>query len=122
VTKLLYIAAILLALRLCLRKVCTLRTPQDLRIGSFAGGTVRNLGCLSATQWTTLGSGVKSHCRSLGRVLPPGLLSASSAPGLGVAVAPFGNGVLWCHRVTVGAGLELHWRGHGWLDARDSYG
>ena len=68
-------------------------------------------------------SGVKSLCRPLGCVLPPGFLPASSAPDLGVAIALFGHGVLWGHRVAIWAGLELHWRrGRRDLDGRGSLG
>ena len=63
-------------------------------------------------------SGVESDCRPSGRVLPPGFLPASAAPGLGVAVAPFDHGVLWGHGVPVRAGLELNWRGSRELDGR----
>lgn len=67
-------------------------------------------------------SGVESLCRSLGCVLPPGFLPASPAPGLGVAIALFGHGILWGHRVAVWARLELHWRGRCDLDRRGSLG
>jgi len=58
----------------------------------------------------------------LGRVLSPGFLPASSAPGLGVAVAPFGHGVLWGHGVPIRAGLELNWRGYCELNGRGGLG
>jgi hypothetical protein len=39
-----------------------------------------------------------------------------------VAVAPFGYGVLWGHRVPVRAGLELNWSGGLELDGRGGLG
>jgi len=39
-----------------------------------------------------------------------------------VAVALFGHGVLWGHRVAFWARLELHWRGSLDLDGRGSLG
>jgi len=65
---------------------------------------------------------VESRCRPFGGVLPPGFLSASAAPGLGVAIALFCHGVLWGHGVAVWARLELHWRGSLDLDGRGSLG
>ena len=53
---------------------------------------------------------MESLCRSLGRVLPPGLLSASPAPGLGVTIALLGHGVLRGHQVTFWARLEVDGR------------
>ena len=70
-------------------------------------------------------SGVEPLCRPLGCVLSPGFLPASSAPGLGVAIALFCHGVLWGHGVAVWARLELHWRhwrGSLDLDGRGSLG
>jgi len=67
-------------------------------------------------------SGVESDCRPSGRVLPPGFLPASAAPGLGVAIALFGHGVLWGHRVAFWARLELRWKGSRDLDGRGSLG
>jgi len=39
-----------------------------------------------------------------------------------VAIALFGHGILWGHRVAVWARLELHWRGRCDLDGRGSLG
>jgi hypothetical protein len=39
-----------------------------------------------------------------------------------VAIALFGHGVLWGHRVAFWAGLELRWRGQLELDAMGSLG
>jgi hypothetical protein len=88
-------------------------------------GAIWNLSRLNAGQQAVLRSGVESRYRSLGCVLPPGFLPASSAPGLGVAIALFGHGVLWGHEVAVWARLELHWRhwrGSLDLDGRGSLG
>jgi hypothetical protein len=57
-----------------------------------------------------------------GLSFPPGFLPASSAPGLGVAIALFSHGVLWGHGVAFWARLELRWRGSRHLDGRGSLG